>query len=187
MLAIISFTKAFCWYWTGGGWLLFLFGNYCDFHMVTLLDQMVSAIPTSAADGTMEEHQLNEGNSLLGSGDCMPLWTRIDLDQYLENGRPLLTRLFARKHHASITRQDTLYWMERKGPKLYVLLFQIQLVFTATYVSVLLFSFIPFLLVGSVQSTVERVSYLVVAFLPVYLLLTKYKVAAANLTVGTSL
>lgn len=48
-------------------------------------------------------------------------------------------------------------------------------------------SFFPFLFEKSTESNVELYSYVIVSLLPVYLLLTKYHTAAANLTLACSI
>jgi Ca2+-binding EF-hand superfamily protein len=83
-----------------------------------------------------------------------------------------------------VTRQDTLYWMERKGPKLYLIIFQIQLVFTAAYISLLFLTFYPSMFQEA--SLVEFLFYVVVSLLPVCLLLSKSQIAAANMTIVCS-
>jgi Ca2+-binding EF-hand superfamily protein len=124
-----------------------------------------------------------EIGALLSSS--LPAWTRIDLDEY-KNNRPWLARCFG--SHGAISRQDSLYWMERKGPKLYLILFQIQLIFTSAYISLLLLSFLPHMYQESSTMGYSRLAlYVVVSLLPIYLALSKHQTAAANMTMASSI
>ena len=122
----------------------------------------------------------NEESSLLDS--AKPAWTAINLDSYMEN-RPWVVKCFGK--HSKATRQDTLYWMERDGPKIYNIIFQIQLVFTSAYVSLLLLSFYPHMVREATR--LEGGSFILLSFLPIYLVLTKYQKAAGNLTMACSI
>ena len=70
---------------------------------------------------------------------------------------------------------------------MYTTLFQIQMVFTAAYVSLLFLTILPLMVVHSEAARSERFFYLVLALFPVYLLLSKYQTAAANLTQACSI
>lgn len=111
------------WIWASAGWLVFLAGNYFDYHMIFLLENMAG--DHSTANG---QDDGGETGSLLAS--TLPAWTRIDLEHYLIKGRSMFTQCCL-SSKITITRQDSLYWFERKGPKYYLLLFQIQMVCTA--------------------------------------------------------
>jgi calmodulin len=147
--------------------------------MVCLLENMGGGhTPANEKDGW-------KSGSLLDSS--LPAWTRVDLEQYWSSKRPLLAR-WCLSSKMTITRQDTMYWMERKGPKLYLILFQIQMVFTAAYVSLLILSSFPFMFTDDSEvSDFEQWSYVVLSLLPVFLLFNKYHTAAANLTMACSI
>ena len=74
----------FAWIWAGAGWIFFLMGNYFDYHMVYLLENMAGdhSSPNESDDG--------EAGSLLAS--TLPAWTRIDLEHYLVKGRSVLAQ-----------------------------------------------------------------------------------------------
>jgi Ca2+-binding EF-hand superfamily protein len=75
--------------------------------------------------------------------------------------------------------------MERKGPRLYLLIFQIQLVFASAYISLLLLTFYPYFMK---EETVTRlILYLGVSILPIYFLLKKFQMSAANMTTVSSI
>jgi calmodulin len=171
--------KSFAWIWTCFGWLVFLLGNCFDCHMVRLLENM--------AGGQTATNEKDEGKSGSLIDSSLPAWTRVDMEQYWSSKRPLLAR-WCLSNNMTITRQDTMYWLERKGPKLYLILFQIQLVFTAAYVSLLILSSFPFMFTDDSEvSDFEQWSYVVLFLLPVFLLFSKYHTAAANLTMACSI
>jgi Ca2+-binding EF-hand superfamily protein len=85
---------------------------------------------------------------------------------------------------SKITKQDALYWMDRKGPKVYMIIFQIQLVFTSAYVSLLLLSFVEH--VFEYCELGVTIAYTLVSFLPIYLLVSKYQESVANVAMACS-
>jgi len=159
----------FAWIWMGAGWLLFLLGSIFDYHMVQLLDKMV-APPAFKSDTKRETSSLLHENEL----QALPAWTQVDLDQYMTNQRSSLKKMLLNQKP---TRQDTLYWFETRGPKVYEVLFQMQMMFTATYVSLLCLTLLPLMVIHSDRSISERVLYFVFSVLPVCLLLSKYQIA----------
>lgn len=159
------------------GWIIFLLGTIFDFHLVKLLDAMV-VTPSSPSD--------MEGTQLLSTASLFPAWTKVDLDTYLQKDRPLLVQWFS-SSKVKPNRQDTLYWMEHGGPKLYQILFQIQMLFTSAYTSLLCLNLLPFMCIHSEQTLLERWGFAIVSLLPVYLVLSKYQAAAANMTMACSI
>ncbi|CAB9510770.1 Troponin C, isoform 1 [Seminavis robusta] len=172
--------ESFVWIWVCTGWLFFLLGSYFDFHLFKILEGMAAKL------GDIGELHDGERVSLMPRSPSLPYWTRIDLEEYIRTGRGLLARLFL-PTNSKVTRQDVLYWMERKGPKLYMIIFQVQMVFTAAYVSLLVLIMFPYMFVETEQSLPERMAFLVLSILPVCLLLGKYQMAAANLTMACSI
>ena len=170
-----------------------LLGSIFDYHMVQLLDKMV-APPAFKSDTKRETSSLLHENEL----QALPAWTQVDLDQYMKNQRSSLKKMLLNQKP---TRQDTLYWFETRGPKVYEVLFQMQMVgliftllcisqnklisvyllrhqmFTATYVSLLCLTLLPLMVIHSDRSISERVLYFVFSVLPVCLLLSKYQIA----------
>ncbi|CAB9508822.1 Troponin C, isoform 1 [Seminavis robusta] len=170
----------FSWIWVGTGWLVFLFGAFFDYHMVEILEAMAANFQPIKST-----RQSERGPLIMGGSKELPDWTRIDLDDYTQNSRGLLARLFLRGN-SKITRQDALYWMERKGPRCYMIVFQVQMVFTATYVSMLVLIMFPFRMKMGTP-IVERVLFLVLSLLPMYLLLSKYQTAVSNYVMACSI
>lgn len=113
---------------TASGWLTFLLGTVFDFHMSQLLDKMMArSTEEKPAYGT--NGRRSERSSLLhmtAGVSALPKWTDVDLEEYMRNRSALKKYLL--KKAPNPTRQDTFYWWEVKGPKVYTTLFQIQMV-----------------------------------------------------------
>lgn len=156
-------TQAFAWIWTASGWLLLFIGNAFDYHIRCILEQL--AAPPRGIGHT------DESTSLLGESTApLPAWTFSELsDECRENG---------------FTKQDMLYWRGRRGPKAYRILFQIQLVYTTAYISLLILSFIQHMFeVSSIQGAVL---YTILSLYPAFVLVTKYPSLAANMTMAST-
>lgn len=161
------------------GWILVLVGSYFDYHIECLL-RSLTAPPTSSNSML----QSNETVALL-SDSVLPAWTQIDMDEYHRN-RSLVVKCFGHGTDdlGKITKQDALYWMDRAGPKVYMIIFQIQLVFTSAYVSLLLLSFIRHVLEYCHLGV--AIVYTIVSILPIYLLVSRYQKSAANVAMASS-
>jgi len=140
----------------------------------------------------------SEAGPLLSSD--LPAWTKIDLEEYMEH-RPMITRLGAlmpsgHSHHShsqndhhghhKVSGQNSLYWMEAEGPHFYTTLFQIQLLFTSAYISLLVASILPFVY-ASDDSYTEKAAFTISSLLPVLLLLSKSEVAARKMAIVSSI
>ena len=173
----------FSWIWVGTGWLVFLLGAYFDFHMVQILEAMTANLQPTKGDSP----RASERGPLIGGGKKeLPNWTKIDLTDYKTNGRGWLARLFVHGPVSKLTRQDALYWMERKGPKCYMIVFQVQMVFTAAYISLLVLIMFPYRMKEGTPIA-ERIAFLVLSLLSMYLLLSKYQTAASNYVLACSI
>jgi len=104
----------------------------------------------------------------------LPPWTKIELSEEEEAKRT--------------SRQDTLYWTGRRGPKFYLQLFQIQLIFISTYISLLVVKIYPriILLPSPTATTMTmiiltsyKVLYIVLSLIPLILILSKCQKVAS--------
>lgn len=151
--------------------------------MARLLTYMVAPSASTTTTTGNEESGLLDGDT----SPPLPGWTKVNLEEYISQNRPFLAECFV-PSKSKPNRQDTLYWFEKKGPHIYQILFQMQMVFTAAYVSLLCLNLLPYMCITAKdQTTLERWGYLIASLLPVYLLLSKYQVAAANLTMACSI
>jgi Ca2+-binding EF-hand superfamily protein len=167
---LVYVIKVFAWTWAATGWLLFFCGNYFDYKIL----QIAKAFAAPPADGANDANG-GERDTLLDSS--LPAWCRVDLENYMES-RSFIPKWLS--PHTTPTRQDTLFWSERKGPKMILLLFQIKLVFTAAYCALLILSFYPYMY--HYESTVEFVAYLLVSLLPILIMGAESDESAANMS-----
>lgn len=156
-----------------------MMGSYFDYHIVVLLQSL------SAPPAFRSVSMTNENVSLLRSETALPAWTRIEMDEYHRN-RSFLANYLGRgsSDPSMITKQDALYWMDRNGPTVYMIFFQIQLIFTSAYVSLLLLSFVEHVYENCNLGV--TITYVVLSILPIYLLVSKYQESAANVAMACS-
>lgn len=152
------------------GWFVFGYNVYFERHLIQLrkvfaskdiflmaqgngmTEQSLSPDETTYLNGLNEYH--NEGAHRL------PAWCHIDLDTYIKN-RPWLTRYLV---PGVPNRQQTLYWMDRKGPKFYMIILQANLIFIGLYTAMNLLGFLQYMYRS--QNTVTFITYLILSILP---------------------
>jgi Ca2+-binding EF-hand superfamily protein len=168
--------RIFAWVWVVTGWILLLFRNYFDYHIQNILYCMASPISFShKQDGTRRDRD-EETTPLFPSNSRLPGWTEISDEAIQANGG---------SRGKKLTRQDLLHWDGRDGPKTYQLLFQIQLVFTSAYMSLLILSIYPYM---ARETPLGRfIVFVILSLLPFGLLLLSLRRSAANMTVVCSI
>jgi len=178
MLTGTSHTEeSFPWIWVGSAWLCLLISNHFDHHILQILHNMVPELPKATTSGSTTNgddkfcNNLDESNTLLPSSSpsLLPAWTKIQLS---EKGEA--------KHKA---RQDALYWTGRNGPNLYLIIFQIQLIFISTYISLLLVKVYPDMISSSLWSIRSIIFYIIASLVPLLLLWEKFPRVASQLTI----
>ena len=88
----------------------------------------------------------NEASSLLESdaandNHLLPDWCRVDIEHYMAN-RPFWTRCFA---GGVPNRQQALYWMNRKGPLIYLFILQFDLLFVGIFSAIEIINVGPYM------------------------------------------
>lgn len=116
-------------------WLLCLYNIHFERHLVQVITAFASRDILRMAHQALPPD--NESTNLLESsndtGDhLLPDWCRVDIERYLEN-RPYLPRCFV---GGVPNRQQALYWMDRKGPPLYLFILQFDLLFVGIFAAV---------------------------------------------------
>lgn len=99
------------------------------------------------AGGASEDTPLNDSFSnggALESLENLPAWCRIDIEEFRARKRTWLAKLLW--PNAQPNRHDALFWTEKKGPFVSMLIVQINLVFTGVYVGLLVVVFYPIIL-----------------------------------------
>lgn len=98
-----------------------------------------SFLPNTGISRADENDGLLESNG--GTQDeNLPLWCTLDFEKFLRK-RPLLAKWFV---GGVPNRQQAHFWMDRQGPKFYIFLLQVDLIFVGGYAGLLLLEFIPF-------------------------------------------
>uniref|UniRef100_A0A7S1VF95 EF-hand domain-containing protein n=1 Tax=Grammatophora oceanica TaxID=210454 RepID=A0A7S1VF95_9STRA len=69
----------------------------------------------------------NNNNTSIGYNSGLPLWCHINLDYFLETKRSWLAKTFV---GGRPNRIESMYWLDRYGPKLYMLMLQANLIYT---------------------------------------------------------
>lgn len=91
------------------------------------------------SDQSEESTNLLNGSASHGD-DRLPRWCFVDLDKYNQN-RPWLAKYIV---GGVPNRQQANFWMDRHGPKYFIALLQVNLIFAGIYAGLLLLEFIPF-------------------------------------------
>jgi Ca2+-binding EF-hand superfamily protein len=151
------------------GWFVFGYNVYFEQHLIQLrkvfatkdiflLAQENGMDDEKFANETtylkeLEEHHNDGTNSL-------PAWCHVDLDKYIENRHWLVKWMVP----GTPNRQQTLYWLDRKGPKFYMIVLQANLIFIGLYTAMNLLGFLKFMYHS--QHPVTFIAYLVLSILP---------------------
>ena len=103
-------------------------------------------------------------NSLVANSDdnlSLPMWTEIDIDEFHQK-RSWLTKLLVGGH---ANRQHAIYLLDRRGPKVYMLLLQANLLFLGIYAAMTFLGFFRFMY--QEDSTLVFAAYAILASLPI--------------------
>mmetsp|Transcript_30078 Transcript_30078/g.66603 ORF Transcript_30078/g.66603 Transcript_30078/m.66603 type:complete len:717 (-) Transcript_30078:73-2223(-) len=180
MMAAEAQVVILAWVWAGLGLLLFLAGNIFDVHLDNINKSYAKfTIPSNG--GTDQESQPLVGAPNGSEGEDLPPWCSIDFEAYLQS-RSFLTKALAK---AKPNRQDSLFWLERRGPHMCTLAFQLNLIFTAIYGALLVLTFLPAIYKHS--STGVFMSYVVVSIAPLLVTNIQRRHIAASMTQATSM
>lgn len=128
-LSVEENEKVLVWTWVGMGWAVFLFNIVFERHLVQLRRAFAKPEPRGSQVDT-------ESTELLSS---LPAWCQVDLEGYLES-RSWLKRWLISGHP---NRQQTLFWMDQKGPTFYLIILQVNLIFTGLYTAIHMLEFLP--------------------------------------------
>ena len=140
------------WVWVGLGWAVYIFNLYFDRHISQL------KIAFAAREAVALESK--NSSQLLDLKSSLPAWCDVNLEKYMKN-RSWWKRCFIGGHP---NRQQALLWMDRKGPQCYLIILQINLMFTGLYCAMHLIEFVH---VMTKESLHIIILYLVLATLPV--------------------
>ena len=216
LIVLVKSEYMFAWVLAGTGWCSLLFGIYFDYHILNICQAFVvekkhpsstnTSVSTNESDNddyfddpeaSLRSSWNNETDPLLSnnsSGDGsdtsppsssdLPKWCHVNMTKYMEETRSWFANTFYKVEHP--TPLDTFYWMERKGPKLYMIIFQVQLLFCAAYCSLLFVLFLPYMWNHhsdmTIKGIVSFIGYGLVAVTPIALRLAHTGVSTGNMS-----
>lgn len=155
---------------------MFFFGNYFDYHIETLLYALAAHMedghPTSCSTSISDAKLLETG---------LPAWCQVDLEKY-KKSRSFLTKWIS---PSPPTRRDSLYWMEKEGPRLYLIIFQFRTVFLSAYYALLFLSFYP--VVFQEASVLGGIGYVIFSIIPAVLLKLPNRRSVSNMAIAANL
>ena len=199
------------WIFTGIGWLHLIFRNYFEHHIQGILKTMsVPPIRSSRNDSSQslfnswspdfwsppfhrkeknydcdiidETERLTPSSS---SADFMIGGESTTSDHLYYDSTMALERTSSLRQSTTSFNQEDLYWYGKKGPRLYMTLFQIGMVFTSAYISLLCLAFLPYMLKQT--SAVELLIYLLVSITPIYYMIGSLQENVALVTITNSI
>lgn len=152
---------------------MFFFGNVFDYH----IERLLYALETPQVEGDKTHY----GAVATIDYTRLPAWCHVNLEKY-QAKRSFLTKWIS---PSPPSRRDTLYWFEKKGPSLYLIIFQFRLVFLSAYYSLLFLSFYPSFL--KEHSLWRSMGYILFSIIPAILLRIHNRRSVANMAVASSL
>jgi Ca2+-binding EF-hand superfamily protein len=164
--------------------LLCLYNIHFEHHLITVIKAFASkTVYYLAHNGQEEPSQGDESSALLEPHDhLLPDWCHIDVQEYTRN-RSWWTRAIA--GHGVPNRQQALYWMDRKGPPLYLFILQFDLLFVGIFAAMQCMYVGPFM--HHHKPHWQFVVYLVLAVVPILNIVVNKRRLVAVLTPVCSL
>lgn len=156
-----------------------------DFDASALKDLEAAAEETTAIVPNKQEKSYQSAN---GKEDNLPAWTKVDMDDFNERSerqhKTILAKLlgFEKKN---VHRQNSLYWFANNGPKLHIMILQLNLVYNGIYSSLLIMAFIPAMFEAC--STTLFIVWLILALLPIGGIMLNKKQMVATMTIVNSI
>ena len=142
-----------------------------DRHILRILE-------AQSAPEAEEQTIADESQSLLPKSN-LPEWCQIDMSTYLSRRSSFLKWVSPWIPN----RQDSLYWLEKRGPMACLVVFQIQLVYLSTYCALLAVEFIPYIF--QEYSTNMRCIYLIFSILPIILIKQRDRFSIRNMSIAS--
>jgi Ca2+-binding EF-hand superfamily protein len=172
------------WSWLLVGWSNFFFNVFFEQHILKVRNQLVpegSPHLVALYNTTIEDQQENAFKSVSENDLTLPGWCSVDHIKYL-NGRSWIKRVFA---GGKPNRQDTLYWMDRLGPTIYLILLQSNMIFIGVDFALQMVFFLPTMYHGYI--TAKFVIYLLLVILSLSGNMLNKKHLVANVAVVCSI
>jgi len=121
------------WSWLVLEWVVFIFHIFFEQHVAKIQSYYIprrnpisNEESVDAKDNTIPFQSMEDYNNSVYE-EALPGWCHVDLDHYVNGGgRSWIAKTLV---GGSPNRQETLFWMDRGGPNLYLLMIQSNLIF----------------------------------------------------------
>jgi calmodulin len=140
---LIIFIQTLAWSWVAMGWFVYLLNVVFERHLLYVRKMFLKKEYFLIDRGDSQDHQksyLDNSESTRfdtdairytdSSNDSLPLWTDIDIDEFHHKGRSWIAKHLI---GGKVSRHQAIYWLDRKGPKFYLLILQSNLLFLGIY------------------------------------------------------
>mmetsp|Transcript_661 Transcript_661/g.1112 ORF Transcript_661/g.1112 Transcript_661/m.1112 type:complete len:765 (-) Transcript_661:50-2344(-) len=183
VIAVNENVEVLAWSWVAMGWIVYTCNIFFERHLVYVrrfflkkelflkakmnsrAEKRVSLMPdadettylNSLVDaeesGNIEQHEVEES---------LPMWTEIDIDDYHVKRSWLKRRLVG--GHPS--RQQAIYWFDRRGPRVYLLILQSNILFLGIYAAMNFLGFFQYMY--NEEQPLAFAIYAILALLPLF-------------------
>ena len=123
------------WTWVALAWIFYAGNLAFERHVSQLKRAFLARQPPQALSSSDSE----KTSQLLDVEPSLPAWCEVNLEEYMRS-RPWWISLLV---GGQPNRQQALYLMDRRGPKCYLTILQINLIFTGVYCAMQLIEFVP--------------------------------------------
>jgi len=160
------------WSWVAIGWSVYFCNIAFERHLIQVRKMflkkevflMANVDNDENGNSLLDVDETTFLNSLVANSDdnlSLPMWTEIDIDEFHQK-RSWLTKLLVGGH---ANRQHAIYLLDRRGPKVYMLLLQANLLFLGIYAAMTFLGFFRFMY--QEDSTLVFAAYAILASLPI--------------------
>mmetsp|Transcript_22261 Transcript_22261/g.36856 ORF Transcript_22261/g.36856 Transcript_22261/m.36856 type:complete len:720 (-) Transcript_22261:63-2222(-) len=150
------------WSWLAVSWISFLFNVFFEQHILNVRRELVPEGSPHLVPlfNSMSSGEKETAFKAISDNDLtLPGWCSVNLDQYLTKRSWIKKVCVGGKPN----RQDTLYWMDRLGPTLYLIILQVNMLFIGIDCALQIVFFLPTM--HELASTTMFVTYLILVIL----------------------
>jgi len=165
------------WLWPTFGWMVYIGNSIFEAHLLVLRNKLHA--PPKPATG--DNNVATETDGLLSNDphpSSLPTWCKTDMNKYMKARNRLVS--FFLGSDVNVHPQQSLYWFDRVGPRVYMHILQINIIYTGLYVALLMLSFLKH--IYEEQPLPIFFFYLIYSTLPIYGLVSSKERVVATLT-----
>jgi len=158
-LAVRENLTIISWSWVFIGWVVLVYNVYFERHLIRLRKKFSAKAIFLAANkvdddpnASINDFAPTERTMLKMSAKSMknlwkreslsndlPSWCHVDLDEFMRKERSWFAKMFI---GGTPNRQESLYWLDKKGPKFYILILQINVIFVGLYAAMFVLGYL---------------------------------------------